>query len=116
MMMRPSVLASVVVSGLLAACGTGAGPGDEGSTLDSQSQTLPANEVRTWYYTNSAFDPAEMVGERTQYCDGSNDEWGVTTRYYKRIMMSCDNGVYQQFECYDCTKFPCKVVPCPYQN
>lgn len=112
-MMRLSVLAFVVVSGVLAACGTGAGPVEEGNTLDSQTQTLPANEVQNWYYTSAALNPAEMVGERTQFCDGSNDAWGVTTLYYRRVTISCDNGGYG-IECYDCTKFPCKAITCPY--
>lgn len=111
-MMRLSVLALVVVSGLLAACGSGAGPVDDGGPLDSQAQTLPTDEVHHWYYTSTAFNSADMVGERVQFCDASNDGWGVTTPYYKTFTLDCDNGG-SQLVCYDCTKFPCKKVVCP---
>lgn len=112
-MRRLSVLALVVVSGLLAACGSGADPVDEGGSLDSQSQTLPTNEVHNWYYTSTSFNSADMVGERVQFCDGSNDGWGVTTPYYKRFILACDDAG-SEFECLDCSKSPCKLMPCPF--
>jgi hypothetical protein len=54
---------------------------------------------------------SQMVGERTQHCDTTNDQWGVTTLYYKRLTTACDTGS-SLYVCYECTQESCRSFPC----
>jgi hypothetical protein len=73
---------------------------------------LPEYSNESYYYSDSSF--TILVGWEAYSCYGRTPLHGKRSHWIVQYQDPCYGGGNIYYEkCYDCRKFPCKIIPCP---